>query len=52
MWARRARFTAPPRFDPAFAVEAAACGCDLDEDEYRDRADRAVGAYEPGERER
>ena len=41
----------PLRVGHAVDVAAAGCGGDLDEDAYMARADRAVGAYESGERE-
>jgi hypothetical protein len=40
----------PLRVGYAVDVEAAGCGCDLDEDEYEELADRVVGVYEAGER--
>lgn len=40
----------PLRVGYAVDVEAAECDCELDEDEYEELTDRAVGAYEVGRR--
>lgn len=40
----------PLRVGYAVDVEEAGCACDLDEEEYEELADRAVGIYEAGGR--
>jgi hypothetical protein len=42
---------APLAVGYAVDVEAAGCGCDLTEEEYEELTDRAIGAYDAGERE-